>query len=186
MVVGSESESYVLLKSLVERVPAMVHPEWLENLTQPIGVQDVVEYLAAAPFVEAARDREIQIGGPDVMTYSEMVAGMAAALGRDVPRRLPTPRGIESKAVGTAAGSITRGDRRVAAHITAGLATDTVVTDASGAALFDIRPESYRLTLARAVEDEARAEERDEAAVMSPRSCPASISTPRPKRSGGW
>jgi uncharacterized protein YbjT (DUF2867 family) len=159
MVVGGESEAYVLLRSLVERLPAMVSPEWLENRTQPIGVDAIVEYLAEAPFVEGASGREVQLGGPEVMTYSEMVEGMAAALGDTVPIRLPTPRGISSHAVGKVAGAMSEGSREVAEHITAGLATDTVVEDPSGMELFDVTPEPYRLALARAIDEELRAAE---------------------------
>ena len=159
MIVGDESGSYVLLKSLVERLPAMVSPEWLENRTQPIGIEAVIEYLAQAPLIEAAANREIQLGGPEVMTYSEMLEGMARALGENVPTRMPTPRGISAKAVGNLAGAVTRGSREEAEFLTAGLATDTVVTDRTGSELFDVEPEAYRLSLARAIEAEARAED---------------------------
>jgi uncharacterized protein YbjT (DUF2867 family) len=159
MIVGDESGSYVLLKSLVERLPAMVSPEWLENRTQPIGIEAVIEYLAQAPLIEDAAGREIQLGGPEVMTYSEMVEGMARALGENVPARVPTPRGISAKAVGNVAGAVTRGSPGEAEFLTAGLAADTLVTDPTGAELFDVEPEGYRLSLARAVEEEARDEE---------------------------
>lgn len=164
MVVGSGSGSYVLLRSLVDRLPAMISPEWLENRTQPIGVDAVVAYLADAPSVEAARGREIQLGGPDVMTYSDMLDGMAAALGESAPRRVPTPRGIEAAAVGRVAGAVMRGDPQVAAHLTAGLATDTLVDDPSGMDLFDVDPEPYRLALARAIEAELGAADAEGAA----------------------
>lgn len=159
MVVGAESGAYELLKSLVERLPATISPEWLENRTQPIGIDDVVAYLAEAPSIAAARGREIQIGGPEVMTYSEMLDGMADALGARRPRRIPTPPGISSEAVGNIAGAVTRGDPLVAEHLTAGLATDTTVEDPSGMRLFRIEPEPYALALARAIEDEAQTEE---------------------------
>lgn len=158
MVVGAESGSYELLKSLVEQLPAMISPEWLENRTQPIGVDDVVAYLAETPFLAEAHGREIQIGGPEVMTYSEMLDGMARSLGEQGPRRLPTPRGISSEAVGNVAGAITRGDPLVAEHLTAGLATDTTVEDPSAMELFDIEPEPYHLLLSRAIEDQALTE----------------------------
>ena len=75
------------------------------------------------------------------------------------PWRIPTPRGISSEAVGNVAGAVSRGDSRVAEHITAGLATDTLVEDPSGMEFFDIEPETYRLALARAIEEEARADD---------------------------
>ena len=167
MVVGAESGSYELLKSLVERLPAMVSPDWLENRTQPIGVGDVVQYLADAASIPATRGREIQIGGPEVMTYTGMLEGMASILGERVPVRIPTPRGISAKAAGNVAGAVSRGDAGVAEHITAGLATDTTVEDSSGMELFEVDPEPYHLALARAIEDEARAEEDDQLAARS-------------------
>ena len=159
MVVGERSGSYVLLKSLVERAPALPSPEWLENRTQPIGVEDVVAYLADAPAIAETRGREIELGGPELMTYSQMLEGMAAALGEGLPWRMPAAGKISPRAAGRAAGAISRGEPAVAELLTAGLATDTVVTDPSGMELFEIEPEPYRIALARAVEDEFRAEE---------------------------
>jgi uncharacterized protein YbjT (DUF2867 family) len=164
MVVGDESDSYVLLKSLVERLGAMLSPEWLENRTQPIGVDAVVDYLVEAPFADQ-EGRVIEIGGPDVLTYSDMLEGMAEALGERVPWRLPTPRGVPAESVGKTAAALTRGNPAVAENITAGLVTDTVVEDPSGMELFDVQPEPYRVALARAVEDEIRAEEAAEGAA---------------------
>ena len=68
MVVGSESESYRTLRYLVERLPAMIAPAWLATRTQPIGIDDVLSYLSQAPHLEASTGRELQIGGPDVLT----------------------------------------------------------------------------------------------------------------------
>jgi hypothetical protein len=93
------------------------------------------------------------------MTYREMLEGMAGALGKPMPTELPAPRSISAEAAGTVAGAVTRGQPEVAEHITAGLASDTVVEDPSGMELFDVRPEAYRLALARAIEDGFRAEE---------------------------
>jgi uncharacterized protein YbjT (DUF2867 family) len=59
----------------------MVAPRWLDTETQPIGIDDVVAYLVRAPEVAAAADREVQIGGPDVLTYADMLDRMAVALG---------------------------------------------------------------------------------------------------------
>jgi uncharacterized protein YbjT (DUF2867 family) len=141
----------------------MFSPEWLENRTQPIGVDAVVDYLADAPFADE-EGRVIEIGGPDVMSYSDMIEGMAEALGERVPWRLPTPRGVAATAVGKTAAAVTRGDPAVAENITAGLATDTVVEDPTGMGLFDVQPEPYRLVLARAIEEEIRANEAEKAA----------------------
>ena len=55
MVVGAGSESYKTLRYLVQRLPAMIAPAWLKTRTQPIAIDDVLEYLAAAPHVDAGR-----------------------------------------------------------------------------------------------------------------------------------
>jgi len=62
MVVGAESESYKTLRYLVERLPVMVAPKWLETPTQPVAVDDAVAYLACAPDVPECEGREVQIG----------------------------------------------------------------------------------------------------------------------------
>lgn len=155
MIVGPGSESYVLLRSIVERLPAIPSPRWLETRTQPIGVRDVVEYLRQAPHVPAALDREIQIGGPDVVTAFELIERMATELGVDPPRRLRLP-GATPDAVAAGAGATTTGSEQIAIELTKGLAGETVVTDPSGAALFDIDPEPLSVALQRALEEEER------------------------------
>ena len=71
MVIGAGSESYRTVRSLVERLPAMIAPAWLRNRTQPIAIDDVLEYLVQAAERPDVAAGEVQIGGPDVLTYSE-------------------------------------------------------------------------------------------------------------------
>ena len=93
MVVGAGSESYRTLRHLVARLPVMIAPRWLSTPTQPIDIDDVVAYLAAAPFVVGSEGREIQIGCPDVLAYGEMLDRMAIALGKRPRPKLPVPPG---------------------------------------------------------------------------------------------
>ena len=153
MVVGADSESFELLRSIVTRLPAIPTPDWLSSRTQPIGVRDVVAYLEQAPRVEASAGREIQIGGPDVLTHLEVVDAMARELGRKPLPKANIP-GATPGVVAAAAGAVTTGNEEVAAAIAAGLPGDSVVTDQSGMELFDIRPESLSVALQRAIEAE--------------------------------
>src|SRR6185295_6008027 len=73
MVVGAGSESYRTLRYLVQRLPVMVTPSWLRTPTQPIGIDDAVSYLTQAPEIANSAGREVQIGGPDVLSYGEML-----------------------------------------------------------------------------------------------------------------
>ena len=159
MVVGARSEGYRTLRYLVERLPAMIAPAWLKTPTQPIGIDDAVAYLAAAPTVAASKGREVQIGGPDVLPYGEMLDRMALALGRrprpKVPFPLLTPR-LSSLWIGL----VTPVDAGVARPLIEGLATETVVTDGSGAALFDVEPVGFDETLRRALAEDPEARSR--------------------------
>ena len=160
MIVGAGSESYVLVRDIARRLPALPDPGWMRTRTQPIGIRDVIAYLRRAPFVDEAKGREVQIGGPDVLTPFEIVEQAARATGRTPPRRLPGA-GATPGAVAAAVGSVTTGDRTVAAELTHGLSSDTIVTDPSGAALFaDVQPEPLDVILQRALEDDERQAER--------------------------
>jgi uncharacterized protein YbjT (DUF2867 family) len=139
MVVGAQSESYRTLRYLVERLPAMIAPAWLANATQPIAIGDTLDYLAQALQVQATVGREIQIGGPDVLTYGEMLDRMAQALGLPRRPRIPVPF-ITPWLSALWIGLVTPVDAGVARPLIEGLAAPTVVSDPSGMALFDISP----------------------------------------------
>ena len=73
IVVGRGSASWQMLRSLAGRLPVMVCPRWVETRTQPIAVDNAVGYLVAALQTPAAAGRSFEIGGPDVMTYRQML-----------------------------------------------------------------------------------------------------------------
>jgi uncharacterized protein YbjT (DUF2867 family) len=154
MVVGAGSESYRTLRYLVQRLPAMIGPAWLRNPTQPIAVDDTIAYLAAALDVERAVGREIQIGGPDVLTYGEMLDRMAEVLGLPRRPRIPVPL-ITPWLSSLWIGLVTPVDPGVARPLVEGLAVPTVVTDPSGMSLFEIEPITFEHALRRAVADDA-------------------------------
>jgi uncharacterized protein YbjT (DUF2867 family) len=95
MVVGPGSASFEMLRHLVERLPLMVGPRWLDTRTQPVSVADVVRALVVRALAELAeRDdapAEVQLGGADVLTYREMIERTAAVLGRRKPKVIPVP-----------------------------------------------------------------------------------------------
>jgi uncharacterized protein YbjT (DUF2867 family) len=155
MVVGAGSESYRTLRYLVKRLPVMIAPAWLKTATQPIGIDDVVEYLRRAPDVSESKGREVQIGGPDVLSYGDMLNRMAVAMGRRPRPMLPVP--LLTPALSALwLGLVTPVDTKVARPLVEGLTTATTVTDPSGAEPFGISEMSFDETLRRALqEDEA-------------------------------
>ena len=154
MVVGARSESYRTLRYLVERLPAMIAPAWLKTPTQPIAADDVLAYLAAAPEVDASRGREVQIGGSDVLSYGDMLDRMASSLGKRTPPKLPVPI-LTPRLSSLWIGLVTPVDPGVVRPLVEGLSTETVITDPSGAALFDIQPAGFDEALKRALAEDA-------------------------------
>jgi uncharacterized protein YbjT (DUF2867 family) len=89
MIIGSGSASFEILRYLVERLPIMITPKWVATECQPIAVRNVIHYLAACLTTPAAKGRTLDVGGPDIVTYRELMRTMAEA--RGLPRRLVIP-----------------------------------------------------------------------------------------------
>jgi uncharacterized protein YbjT (DUF2867 family) len=154
MVVGAKSDSFKILRDLVSRLPVMICPAWLRTPTQPIAVDDVVDYLAQAAGKDEVLGREVQIGSPDVLSYSEMVDRMAEALGKRPRVKIPFPL-LSPSLSARWIGLVTPVDVGVARPLVEGLSTETTVSDPAPASLFDITPMPFRDALALAVAEEA-------------------------------
>jgi uncharacterized protein YbjT (DUF2867 family) len=150
MVVGAASESYRTLRYLVKRLPVMIAPSWLRIATQPIAIDDVIAYLRRTPHVPQSLGREVQIGGPDVLAYGDMLDRMAIAMGVRPRPKLPVPF-ITPWLSALWLGLVTPVDTNVARPLVEGLTTETIVTDASGAQPFGIATLSFDQALERAL-----------------------------------
>lgn len=153
MVVGAGSESYRTLRYLVQRLPAMIAPAWLSTPTQPIAIEDVIAYLRSAPDIPGSEGREVQIGGPDVLSYGEMLDRMAYALGTNPRPKLPVPL-LTPWLSSLWIGLVTPVDAEIARPLIEGLSTPTTVTDDSGAAEFEIDPVHFSEALSRALAED--------------------------------
>lgn len=85
VVIGSGSASFEMLRYLTERLPVMITPKWVESRLQPIAVRDVLRYLVGCATLPDDVNRAFDVGGPDVLTYKEMMLRYAAVKG--LPRR---------------------------------------------------------------------------------------------------
>jgi len=90
MIVGEGSASFQMLRGLVERLPVMITPRWLQTRSQPVAIADVVAALAMLA-VRPDAPAEVQLGGADVLTYREMLGRYAAVAGRRPPVQIPVP-----------------------------------------------------------------------------------------------
>lgn len=157
MVIGADSASYRMLTDLVRRLPAMVLPRWVSTPSQPIALDDVVSYLSAAVDLETA-DRHVifEIGGPDVLTYRDMIEIVARERGRH-PVLIAVPF-LTPKLSSYWCAITTSVPMATAQPLIAGMTVPTVVhSDAARAAFPGIRPMPFRDALARATAEADRA-----------------------------
>src|SRR6476620_9346953 len=91
VVLGDGSASFDMLRYLTTRLPAMVAPKWLDNKIQPIAIDDVVTLLVGAGSLAPEVNRTFDIGGPEVLTYREMIARFSDATGRRRPLVVTVP-----------------------------------------------------------------------------------------------
>ena len=85
VIIGSGGASFEMLRYLTERLPVMTTPIWVQTRIQPIAVRDVLYYLVGAAALPPEVNRTFDIGGPDVLTYEQMMQRYAAVVG--LPRR---------------------------------------------------------------------------------------------------
>jgi uncharacterized protein YbjT (DUF2867 family) len=89
MIIGSGSASFEILRYLVERLPVMVTPKWVNTESQPIAIRDVLFYAVEVLSVPETRGKTLDIGGPDILSYADLMREMASALG--LRRRIVIP-----------------------------------------------------------------------------------------------
>ena len=91
VIIGSGSASFEMLRYLTERLAVMVTPKWVHSRVQPIAIRDVLRYLVSAAELPADVSRAFDIGGPDVLTYLDMMQRFATVAGLPKRRILPVP-----------------------------------------------------------------------------------------------
>ncbi len=86
MIIGSGSASFEILRYLVERLPVMITPRWVVTESQPVAIEDVLHWLVRCLDVPETAGKALEIGGPDILTYRDLMQIMAEVLG--LPRRI--------------------------------------------------------------------------------------------------
>ncbi len=152
IVVGAGGISWEITRQLVKNLPAMVVPKWATTLSQPIGVDDVVAYLAGVVGNEEALGRVFEIGGPERLSYLEMLQQAAEVMHG---HRLPivtvpvlTPQ-LSSQWIGL----VTDVDATTGRNLIDSMSTEVVVHDESIREVVPIEPVAYAEAVRRAVEE---------------------------------
>lgn len=152
IVIGSGSLSYEMVRALVERLPVMICPRWVQVRTQPIAIDDLVAYVLAARDLPAEAAGVYEIGGPDVLSYRDIMMEYARQRGLRrwlIPVPLLTPR-LSSLWLGL----VTPLYARVGRKLIESMRNPTVITNDRARTAFDIRPRPLREAIARAISRE--------------------------------
>jgi uncharacterized protein YbjT (DUF2867 family) len=155
IILGSGSLSFEMIRALVERLPVLITPRWVRQLTQPIAIEDVIAYLAASPDAVVTRSEVVEIGGPDQVSYLDLIREHARQRGlRRLIIRVPvlTPW-LSSLWLGL----VTPVYARVGRKLIDSLRNETVVTSPRARELFPtIQPRGIREAIERARANEDR------------------------------
>jgi len=154
VIIGSGSVSFELIRSLVERLPILICPKWVFTPTQPISVEDVLEYLLAALDLPDGENRIFEIGGPDQVSYADIMLEYARQRGL---RRLIIPVPVLTPRLSSLwLGLVTPVYARIGRKLIEGLRNATVVRDHAALEAFAIRPRTLRDAISRALINEDR------------------------------
>lgn len=154
VVLGSGSLSFEMIRSLVERLPVMITPRWVDVEAQPIAVDDLLAYLVAALDVPLAASRVFEIGGAERVSYGDLMREYARQRGlRRAMIRVPvlTPR-LSSLWLGL----VTPIYARVGRKLIESIKHPSVVLDAAALEVFPVRPRGTRAAIAAALSNEER------------------------------
>jgi uncharacterized protein YbjT (DUF2867 family) len=150
VIIGSGSASFEMLRYLVEVLPIMVTPRWVETKCQPIAIADVIDLVVAAVTREGTPGGIYEVGGPDVVTYAEMMAMYAetAGLARRRLIRVPllTP-GLSSHWVGL----VTPVPVPLARELVESLVNEVTVQERAASVAFAMEPMTLRDAIGRAL-----------------------------------
>ena len=152
IVVGAGGISWEITRQLVKNLPAMVVPKWASTLSQPIAVDDVVAYLAGVIDHPDALGRVFEIGGPERLSYLDMLQQAAEVLhGRRLPI-LTVPMlspSLSSRWIGL----VTDVDATTGRNLIDSMSTEVVVTDDAVREVVPVEPVTYMEAVRRAVEE---------------------------------
>jgi uncharacterized protein YbjT (DUF2867 family) len=153
VVIGDGSTAWEILRQLVERLPAMVTPRWVQTRTQPIALADALRFLAGVAGVPEAVGRTYEIGGPEPLTYREMMTTVARLTGR---RRLIVPVPVLSPRLSSQwLRLVTDVDLPTARALVDSMTNEVVVRDRSIEALVGHTTMTFRVAAEIALADRA-------------------------------
>jgi len=141
IVVGAGGISWEMTRQLVEHLPAMITPRWVKTRTQPIAVDDVVRYLVGVLGHPEAKEKVFEVGGPEVLRYSDMMKRVARLENRPLvilPVPLLSP-GLSSRWLSL----VTDVDTQAGRNLVDSMSNEVIVEDDSIRSLVPFEPTGY-------------------------------------------
>lgn len=155
VVIGAGSLSFEMIQALVERLPVMICPRWVDTLTQPIAIDDVLAHLEAALDAPEQIEGIFEIGGPEVVSYGDMMRRFARIRGL---RRLLLPVPVLTPHLsGLWLALVTPAQARVGRALVEGLKNSTVVRSTAAREAFRIEPMPFDAAVGKALAEGAPA-----------------------------
>lgn len=154
IVIGSGSLSFEMIRSLTEHLPVMIMPRWVSVFAQPIGIQDMIEYLISALDVPLKESIVVEIGGADQISYRDLMKEYARQ--RNLKRLMISVPVLTPRLSSLWLGLVTPLYARVGRKLIESIVHPTVVTNNVAHELFDLRPRGAGDAICAALENEDR------------------------------
>lgn len=149
IIVGSGSASFEIIRDLVNKLPVMITPKWLNTKCQPIAIADVLELLSKSLLNPVTYNQSFDIGGPDILTYKEMLLGFAKAT--NVKRWIFTIPIMTPKLSSYWLYFVTSTSYKLATALVSSMKVEVVCKDRKINELLQVEPMSYEQALSRAL-----------------------------------
>jgi len=149
IIVGSGSASFEIIRDLVNKLPVMITPKWLNTRCQPIAITDVLEFLSKSLLNPKTYNQSFDIGGPNILTYKEMLLGFAKA--KNLKRWIFTVPVMTPKLSSYWLYFVTSTSYKLASALVSSMKVEVVCKDTRINALLGVTPMSYDSALSRAL-----------------------------------
>ncbi len=148
IIIGSGSASFEIIRDLVEKLPIMVAPKWLNTRCQPIGITDVIAFLSKSMFNPKTFNQNFDIGGPDVLSYKNMLLGFGKV--RNLKRKIITIPVMTPKLSSYWLYFVTSTSYKLASSLVSSMKVEVVCRDNRLDDILGVKPLNYENALKRA------------------------------------
>lgn len=149
IIVGSGSASFEIIRDLINKLPVMITPRWLNTKCQPIAITDVLEFLTKSLLNPITYNQSFDIGGPDILTYKEMLLAFAEA--KKLKRWIFTIPVMTPKLSSYWLYFVTSTSYKLATALVSSMKVEVICRDTKINTLLDVHPMTYKQALSRAL-----------------------------------